>query len=98
MILFGKKAKSRSTETEEQKAARKQAEKEAAIAAYKEKRQLTLKRFFEIAGLPFPEKFEALADHPVSDFTADPRRLTPGLGLHVLAGRAAFLRLCGRPS
>lgn len=41
MILFGKKAKSRSTETEEQKAARKQAEKEAAIAAYKEKRQLT---------------------------------------------------------
>lgn len=72
-----KKAKSRSTETEEQKAARKQAEKEAAIAAYKEKRQLTLKRFFEIAGLPFPEKFEALADHPVSDFTADPRRLTP---------------------
>ena len=77
MILFGKKAKSRSTETEEQKTARKQAEKEAAIAAYKEKRQLTLKRFFEIAGLPFPEKFEALADHPVSDFTADPRRLTP---------------------
>lgn len=77
MILFGKKAKNRSTETEEQKAARKQAEKEAAIAAYKEKRQLTLKRFFEIAGLPFPEKFEALADHPVSDFTVDPRRLTP---------------------
>lgn len=77
MILFGKKAKNRSTETEEQKAARKQAEKEAAIAAYKEKRQLTLKRFFEIAGLPFPEKFEALADHPVTDFTADPRRLTP---------------------
>ena len=34
MILFGKKAKNRSTETEEQKAARKQAEKEAAIAAY----------------------------------------------------------------
>ena len=77
MILFGKKAKNRSTETKEQKAARKQAEKEAAIAAYKEKRQLTLKRFFEIAGLPFPEKFEALADHPVSDFTADPGRLTP---------------------
>lgn len=78
MILFGKK---KQTETEEQKAARKQAEKEAAreaaIAAYKEKRQLTLKRFFEIAELPFPEKFEALADHTVSDFTADPRRLTP---------------------
>ena len=78
MILFRKK---KQTETEEQKAARRQAEKEAAkaaaIAEYKEKRQLTLKRFFEIAELPFPEKFEALADHPVSDFTADPRRLTP---------------------
>ncbi len=59
-------------------AARKQAEKEAAIAAYKEKRNLTLRRFFEIADLPFPEKFGAIADHPVSDFTADPRRLTPG--------------------
>ena len=61
---------------EAEKAARKQAEKEAAIAAYKEKRSLTLKRFFEIAELPFPAKFEALAEHPVSDFTADPRRLT----------------------
>ncbi len=91
MILFGKKKASKETreakgtkeakeakgETEEEKAARKQAEKEAAIAAYKEKRSLTLRRFFEIAELPFPEKFEALADHPVKDFTADPRRLTP---------------------
>ena len=42
------------TETEEEKAAHKQAEKEAAIAAYKEKRELTLRRFFEIAELPFP--------------------------------------------
>ena len=73
MILFRKK---KQTETKEQEAARRQAEKEAAIAEYKEKRQLTLKRFFEIAELPFPEKFKALADHPVSDFTADPRRLT----------------------
>ncbi len=62
---------------EAEKAARKQAEKEAAIAAYKEKRNLTLRRFFEIAELPFPEKFRTLADHPVRDFTADPRRLTP---------------------
>ena len=74
MLLFGKKKKQK--ETEEERLARRQAEKEAAIAAYKEKRNLTLKRFFEIAQLPFPEKFEALADHPVSDFTADPRRLT----------------------
>lgn len=98
MILFGKKAKSRSTETEEQKAARKQAEKEAAIAAYKEKRQLTLKRFFEIAGLPFPEKFEALAGPPGQRFHRGSAQADTGLGLHVLAGRAAFLRLCGRPS
>ena len=90
MILFGKKTASKKAkkETEEEaaarkqaeeaeKAAKKQAEKEAAIAAYKEKRNLTLRRFFEIAELPFPEKFEALAEHPVSDFTADPRRLTP---------------------
>ncbi len=83
MILFGKKKESeeeaaaRKQAEEAEKAARKQAEKEAAIAAYKEKRNLTLKRFFEIAELPFPERFEALADHPVSDFTADPRRLTP---------------------
>lgn len=28
-------------------------------------------------GFHFLKKFEALADHPVSDFTADPRRLTP---------------------
>ena len=74
MLLFGKKKEHK--ETEEEKLARKKAEKEAAIAAYKEKRNLTLKNFFEIAQLPFPEKFEALADHPVSDFTADPRRLT----------------------
>ncbi len=63
-------------ETEEEKAARKAAEKEAAIAAYHEKRDLTLAKFFEIAGLEFPPQFAELADHPVSDFTADPRRLT----------------------
>ena len=74
MLLFGKKKEHK--ETEEEKLARKQAEKEAAIAAYKEKRNLTLKKFFEIAQLPFPEKLEAIADYTVSDFTADPRRLT----------------------
>ncbi len=90
MFLFGKKkaettdavqasAKGSSAahvETEEEKAARKAAEKEAAIAAYHEKRDLTLAKFFEIAGLDFPQQFAGLADHPVSDFTADPRRLT----------------------
>lgn len=77
MALFKKKTvDTLPKESEEERLARKQAEKEAAIAAYKEKRTLTLKKFFEIAGLPFPEKFEALAEHPVSDFTADPRRLT----------------------
>lgn len=64
------------TMTEEEKAAAKQAAKEAAIAAYKEKRTLTLSRFFEIAGLPFPDKFSDKKDHVISDFTADPRRLT----------------------
>ena len=64
------------TLTEEEKAAAKQAAKEAAIAAYKEKRTLTLSRFFEIAGLPFPNKFNDRKDHVISDFTADPRRLT----------------------
>ena len=64
------------TMTEEEKAAAKQAAKEAAIAAYKEKRTLTLSRFFEIAGLPFPDKFSDKKDHIISDFTADPRRLT----------------------
>lgn len=64
------------TLTEEEKAAAKQAAKEAAIAAYKEKRMLTLSRFFEIAGLPFPDKFNDRKDHVISDFTADPRRLT----------------------
>lgn len=76
MALFKKRIDTKPVETEDEKLARKQAEKEAAIAAYKEKRNLTLKKFFEIAELPFPEKFAALAEHKVSDFTADPRRLT----------------------
>lgn len=66
----------KSDKTEAEIAAEKEAAKQAAIAAYKEKRSLTLRRFFDIAELPFPEKFSALANHKVSDFTADPRRLT----------------------
>ncbi len=74
MFLFSKK--SREAKVQAEKQAEKQAKKEAAIAEYKEKRNLTLSKFFDIAQLPFPEKFKSLADHPVSDFTADPRRLT----------------------
>ena len=74
MFLFSKK--SRKAKAQAEKQAEKQAKKEAAIAEYKEKRELTLSRFFDIAQLPFPEKFKSLADHPISDFTADPRRLT----------------------
>lgn len=62
--------------TEAEIAAEKEAAKQTAIAAYKEKRSLTLRRFFEVAELPFPEKFSLLADQTISDFTADPRRLT----------------------
>lgn len=62
--------------TEAEIAAEKETARQAAIAAYKEKRNLTLRRFFEVAELPFPEKFSALADRSISDFTADPRRLT----------------------
>ena len=70
MFLFSKKSREAKAQAE------KQAKKEAAIAEYKEKRELTLSRFFDIAQLPFPEEFRALADSAVSDFTADPRRLT----------------------
>lgn len=74
MFLFSKK--SREAKVQAEKQAEKQAKKEAAIAEYKEKRNLTLSKFFDIAQLPFPEKFKSIADRPVSDFTADPRRLT----------------------
>ena len=75
MFLFSRK--SREAKARAKKQAEKQAKKEAAIAEYREKRNITLSKFFDIAQLPFPEKFAALADHQVKDFTADPRRLTP---------------------
>ena len=74
MFLFSKKSREAKAQAERQ--AEKQAKKEAAIAEYKEKRELTLSKFFDIAQLPFPEEFRTLADSAVSDFTADPRRLT----------------------
>lgn len=62
---------------EQAKALEKQQKKEAAIAAYREKRDLTVADFFRIADLPLPDDFADIADHTISDFTADPRRLTP---------------------
>ena len=64
-------------EREQAKALEKQQKKEAAIAAYREKRDLTVADFFRVAGLPLPDDFADIADHTISDFTADPRRLTP---------------------
>ena len=61
----------------EAKELEKQQKKEAAIAAYHAKRDLTLADFFRIAELPFPAHFSDIAEHPISDFAADPRRLTP---------------------
>lgn len=52
MFLFSKK--SREAKVQAEKQAEKQAKKEAAIAEYKEKRNLTLSKFFDIAQLPFP--------------------------------------------
>lgn len=63
-------------EREQAKALEKQQKKEAAIAAYREKRDLTVADFFRVAGLPLPDDFADIADHTISDFTADPRRLT----------------------
>ena len=65
------------TAREEAKALEKQQKKEAAIAAYREKRDLTVADFFRIADLPLPDDFADIADRTISDFTADPRRLTP---------------------
>ena len=64
-------------EREQAKALEKQQKKDAAIAAYREKRDLTVADFFRVAGLPLPDDFADIADHTISDFTADPRRLTP---------------------
>ena len=57
------------------KNAAKEARIEAAKAKYKEERTLTVRKFFEIGGLEFPEKLADIADHEISGFTADPKRL-----------------------
>ena len=52
-------------------------EKEKAIAAYREKRDLTVKRFFEIIEMKLPAHLEHIADKRVENITADIRRLGP---------------------
>ena len=80
MFLFSKK--SREAKLQAEKQAEEQAKKEAAIAEYKEKRNLTLSKFFDIAQLPFPEKFKSLADHPVSDFARVRRHTENSVFMH----------------
>jgi len=58
-----------------EKEAAKAARIEAAKAKYKEERTITVRRFFEIAGLDFPAHIEDIADVEISGFSADPRRL-----------------------
>ena len=59
-----------------QKEALKEQKKQEAIAEYKEKRTLTVAKFFEIAGLSLPDSLSDIADTIIDQFTADPRRLT----------------------
>lgn len=81
--LFGKAKKALNVDFAEEITAKVQAEKEAVKAArieaakakYQEERTLTVRKFFEIGGLEFPEKLEEIADREISGFTADPKRL-----------------------
>lgn len=59
-----------------EKEALKEQKKQEAIAEYKEKRTLTVSKFFEIAGLSLPDSLSDIADTIIDQFTADPRRLT----------------------
>lgn len=56
--------------------AEKQAAKERAIAEYRQKRNLTVARFFEITEMKLPEHLQHLADRKVQNITADVRRVT----------------------
>ena len=55
--------------------AEKERKKQAAIAAYKAKRTLTVEKFFEAAGLELPSSLDDIRDSVISGFTADPKRL-----------------------
>ena len=63
-------------ELEAEKAAAKAAAKEKAIAAYREKRDLTVAKFFEITEMELPHHLQHLADRSVENITADVRRVT----------------------
>lgn len=54
----------------------KEKKKQEAIAAYKEKRELTVGKFFEIAGLCLPDSFSDISQTVIDQFTADSRKLT----------------------
>lgn len=58
-----------------EKEAAKAARIEAAKAKYKEERTITVRKFFEIAGLDLPDHIADIADVEISCFTADPKRL-----------------------
>ena len=78
-MLFRKKERSKDAEikTAEQIEAEKAAKKEKAIAEYKEKRTITVARFFQIAGMEMPSRLAPIADRVVTLFTADTRRTGP---------------------
>ncbi len=63
-------------EAKAEKEALKEQKKQAAIAEYKEKRTLTVAKFFEVSGLPMPDELSDISQTVIDQFTADPRRLT----------------------
>ena len=63
-------------EKEALKEQKRQQEKQQAIAEYKEKRTLTVEKFFEISGLSMPENLSDISHTLIDQFTADPARLT----------------------
>ena len=79
-MLFQKREKKKSgvpEKTPEQIEAEKALAKERAIAEYKEKRTITIRRFFQIVEMEMPLQLEPIAERTVSLFTADIRRTNP---------------------
>lgn len=84
MNLFRKRQKKEKTITAEATAnptgeTPAEAARRRAIAAYQEKRTITVRRFFEITQLPFPESCADIADTVVAQITADADRTGPGV-------------------
>lgn len=63
-------------EKEALKEQERQQKRQQAIAEYKEKRTLTVEKFFEISGLSMPENLSDISRRVIDQFTADPARLT----------------------